>query len=312
VQPVFNNRITRMLGVDIPIANAPMGLVVNPILVSAVAGAGAIGLVPGSLGSAYARDFIQALRSQTNRPFGVNIPIAFSEPGVAESLLEQGVRFVTTSTGPVASFTSQLQAGGVKVFHAVTSLDAAKRAADAGVDGLIVEGNEGGGLRGEVPMMVLLPHITSQIDLPVIAAGGITDGASMAAAFALGAEGVQMGTRMLASAEASIHDGFKQAVVAAADTDTMVINRQNRGQLRVLRTSRTAKYEFSVDGDPLKELMPEVPRLYAEGNMDVGMACVGASSGRISDVPPVAEIIRRTVEEFGAVVARLARNHQRA
>jgi enoyl-[acyl-carrier protein] reductase II len=298
-----------MLGIDIPIANAPMGGVVNPPLVSGLANAGAIGLVPGSLGAAYARTFIDSLGALTNRPFGMNIPMMFADPAIADTLLEKGVRLVTTSAGPVAPFTARLQAGGAKVFHVVTSLESAKRAVDAGVDGLIVEGSEGAGLRGEVSTMVLLPLITSRLDLPVVAAGGIADGVSMAAAFALGAEGVQMGTRFLASAEASIHGNFKQAVVGAAETDTMMINRHNRRPLRVLRTKATAKYEFATEGDPFKELLSDVTRLYEEGNMEMGFACVGETVGRIDEILPVADIIRRTVEEFGAVVGRLAGSH---
>src|ERR1700710_61145 len=120
--PSFNNRITRMLGVDIPIANAPMGGVAGPELVSGVANAGAIGLVPGSLGSANARKFIQMMGELTNRSFGVNIPVSFTDPGIVDALLEQKVRFISTSTGPVPSYISRLHAAGIKVLHVVTSL----------------------------------------------------------------------------------------------------------------------------------------------------------------------------------------------
>jgi enoyl-[acyl-carrier protein] reductase II len=307
VYPVFDNRVTRMLGVDVPIANAPMGGVVTPTLVSAVSDAGAIGMVPGSLGSAVTRDYVRAMRELTNRPFGVNIPVYYNrEPKVVDTLLDLGVRYVTTSTGPVAPWTARLKEAGVTVFHVVTSLETAKQAQDAGVDGLIVEGAEGAGLRGEVAMMVLLPLITSQIDLPVIAAGGISDGVSMAAAFALGAEGVQMGTRMLTSAESVVHDKFKQAVVSAAETDTLLIDRHNRRPLRVLRTPSTAPYEFATEGDAFNELVSAVPRLYEQGEMEGGFACIGQTAGRIQEVLPVAEIIRRTVEEFGETIERLA------
>jgi enoyl-[acyl-carrier protein] reductase II len=309
VLPKFDNRVTRLLGVDIPIANAPMGGVVTPALTAAVAEAGAIGLVPGSMGQAYARNFLQALGGLTNRPFGVNIPLSYAEPGVADALVELGVRFITTSTGPVAPFTRRLRDAGITVFHVVTSLEAAQQAADAGVDGLIAEGSEGAGLRGDVSMMVLLPLITSRIDLPVIAAGGIVDGASMAAAFALGAEGVQMGTRMLASAESGVHDNFKQAVVAAAETDTLLIDRHRRRPLRVLRTSATEPYEFATEGDAFKALVSAVPRLYEHGEMQAGFACVGQASGRVDEILPAAEIVRRTVAEFGAVVGRLHGEH---
>jgi enoyl-[acyl-carrier protein] reductase II len=311
VTPTFDNRITRMLGVSIPILNAPMGVVANPRMVAAVAGAGAIGLAPGSMGAAYIRQFIRDLAPLTNRPFGVNIPIQLSDPRLHETLLAEGVRLVTTSTGPVPDYVGRLQASGARVFHVVASLEEARLAAAAGVDGLIVESAEGAGLRGRVSMMVLLPLITSQIDLPVIAAGGITDGVSMAAAFALGAEGVQMGTRMLASEEASVHDGLKQAVVEAAETDTLLLDRHKARQLRVLRTPTTAAYEFADGGDAFGALIGGVGRVYKTGELEGGFASVGEGVGRIEAVLPVAEIIRRTVEEFGAVVARMGRDHLR-
>jgi enoyl-[acyl-carrier protein] reductase II len=305
----FDNRVTRMLGVSIPIANAPMGFVVTPELVSAVSNAGGLGMVPGSVGSAYAQEFIRATRAKTNRPFGINIPVSFADPGIVDTILELGVQYVTTSTGPVAPFTGRLQSAGVKVFHAVTSLDAAKRAAQAGVDGLIVESSEGAGMRGDVAMMVLLPLIASEIDLPLIAAGGIADGRSMAAAFALGAEGVQMGTRMLATAESSVHENFKRAVVGATDTDTILLNRHLRQPVRVLRTATTEAHEFARQGDSFKTLLPGILTLYREGDMESGCACVGEVSGRIKELLPVAEVMNSTVKEFRAVVERLSKSH---
>jgi enoyl-[acyl-carrier protein] reductase II len=308
-QPVFDNRVTRLLGVGIPIANAPMGGIAGPALVSAIAEAGAIGLVPGSMGPANTRRFVRTLGETTNRPFGVNIPLSFADPAIVDALLEDGVRFVTTSAGPVAPFTARLQAAGVTVFHVVTSLEAARQAADAGVDGLVVEGSEGAGLRGQVAMMVLLPLITSQVDLPVIAAGGIADGASMAAAFALGAEGVQMGTRMLASAESMAHENLKQAVIAAAETDTLLMDHHRGRPLRVLRTKTTTAYEFATEGDAFGDLVRAVPRLYQDGDLNSGFACVGQVSGRIDQVLPAGEILRRTIAEFAAVIDRLAAAH---
>jgi enoyl-[acyl-carrier protein] reductase II len=298
-----------MLGVTVPIANAPMGYVVTPELVSAVSNAGGIGMVPGSIGPAYAHEFIEATRAKTDRQFGVNIPVSFADPRIVDTILEQGVQYVTTSTGPVAAFTTKLQRAGVKVFHAVTSLDAAKRAADAGVDGLIVESGEGAGMRGDVAMMVLLPLIASEIDLPLIAAGGISDGQSMAAAFALGAEGVQMGTRMVATAESSVHGNFKQAIVEASDTDTILLNRHLRQSLRVLRTSTTEAHEFVQEGDSFKALLPGILTLYREGDMESGCACVGEVSGRITELLPVAEVMNSTVKQFRAVVERMSKSH---
>jgi enoyl-[acyl-carrier protein] reductase II len=309
-QRVFDNRITRLLEVDFPIANAPMGGVASAELVAAMAECGAIAFIPGSTGPAGARARIGEVRQLTQRPFGVNIPTRFADPAIVDVLLEEDVRCVTTSTGPVGPYIPRLKAAGITVLHVVTSLEEAQRAADAGVDALIVEGSEAAALRGpmEVATMVLLPLITERVDLPAIAAGGIVDGRSMAAAFALGAEGVLMGTRFIASTEASVHANYKQALVAAAETDTIVINRHNQAPLRVLRTETTERYEQTGQGDPFKELIPSMMKLYRDGEMNAAFASAGVTSGRVYDVVPVAEIIDRTVSEFRAVVEWLARS----
>jgi len=311
--PSFDNRITRLLGVDIPIANAPMGFVAGTNLVAAMAEAGAIGLVPGSVGTVEARRDIRAMRERTDRPFGVNIPIAFvRDPTIVDMLVEERVDFVTTSAGSASKYTPILKDAGLTVFHVVLSLESAKRAIDAGVDGLVVEGSEGAGLRGrqEVSSMVLLPLIASQVDVPVIAAGGMVDGASMAAAFALGAEGVQMGTRMVASRESAVHDNLKQAVVDASETDTLLLNRHNGRSLRVLRTKTSEALELVTEGDPVTELLATIrPLVYEQGELEGSIPCVGQVSGRIDEVLPVSEIIHRTLVEFDAVIRRLAEGH---
>jgi enoyl-[acyl-carrier protein] reductase II len=305
----FDNRITRMLGVDIPIANAPMGGVVTRDLVAAVAEAGAVGVLPNAM--TRDRDHIRAVRDLTARPLGANIHVGAAEKISPEMYVEEGIRFVTTCIGPVPKNVAQMQAAGLKVFHVVTSLEEAQQAVEAGVDGLVVEGFEAAARRGgaEVPLMVLLPLITSRFELPVIAAGGISDGATMAAAFAMGAEGVSMGTRMIASAEAAVHDNYKQAVVSGAATDTVVLDRHIDRPMRVLRTATTSKFLDPATGDSFKELVPTIRELYNDGDMEASFACLGMVAGRIDDVRPVAEIIRATVEEFGAVVGRLAEQH---
>ncbi|MEK9839054.1 MAG: nitronate monooxygenase, partial [Ilumatobacter sp.] len=196
--PAFDNRVTRDLGVDIPIVQAPMGWIARSRLASAVSAAGACGIIETSSGELDAvREEIRAMRDLTDRPFGVNIAQAFvRDPSIAEFVIEQGVRFVTTSAGSPTRYTSVLKEAGLTVYHVVPTLSAALKAVDAGVDGLVVEGGEGGGFKSPTPVstMVLLPLIRSWVDVPIIAAGGICDGPTMAAAFALGAEGVQMGT----------------------------------------------------------------------------------------------------------------------
>jgi enoyl-[acyl-carrier protein] reductase II len=305
----FDNRVTRLLGVDVPIANAPMGYVASPDLVAAVANAGAIGLVPGSGGAERARRDLRRVRELTDRRVGVNIPVGSTrDPAIVEMLVDEGVELVTTSAGSASTLTRELKDAGLIVFHVVISLESAKRAVDAGVDGVIVEGVEGAGLKGrrEVSTLVLLPLVAANVDVPVVVAGGIADGASMAAAFALGAEAVQMGTRMLASAESPVHHNLKKAVVEAAETDTLLVNRHNGRPLRVLRTATTEALEFATDGDPFSDLLPSMRDVYEAGDLNASLPSLGQVAGRVDAVLPVAEIIGRTVKEFREVVQGLA------
>ena len=304
----FDNRVTRLLDVDVPIFQAPMGYVAKPALVAAVAEAGAVGLVPGSLGLDEVRDDIRRTRDLTARPFGVNLPLAFvRDARIVDMIVEEGVRFVTTSAGSPGTHTAALKAAGLTVFHVVPTLKGAQKAVDAGVDGLVVEGGEGAGFKNprDVSTMVLLPLVASRLDVPVVAAGGVADGASMAAAFALGAEGVQMGTRMLAAAESPVHDNMKRAVLAAAETDTMLINQHNGKPVRVLRTATTERFERAAEGDPMA-LLGAILDLYHGGDMEASLPQLGAVAGRIEEVLPAAEIVRRTVAEFADVLGRLA------
>src|SRR3954467_8104528 len=196
-----------------------MGWIARAQLASAVSNAGAMGIIETSSGELDAvRDEILKMRDLTERPFGVNIAQAFvREPEIiVDFVIDQGVKFVTTSAGSPTRYTKQLKDAGLTVFHVVPTLRAAQKAADAGVDGLIVEGGEGGGFKSPTPVatMVLLPLVASKIALPIIAAGGFLDGPTMAAALALGAEGVQLGTRMVSAEESPVHDNWKQAIVA--------------------------------------------------------------------------------------------------
>src|SRR3954452_8370312 len=190
----FDNRITRMFGVQIPIVQAPMGFVAKPPLVAAVAEAGGIGLVPGSLGPDEVREDIRRTRALTDKPFGVNLPLAFvKDIGIIDMIVEEGITFLTTSAGSPDKHTKTLKEAGLTVFHVVPTLRGALKAVDAGVDGLVVEGSEGAGFKKprDVTSLVLVPLIDTRVGVPIIVAGGIADGRSMAAAFALGAEGVQ-------------------------------------------------------------------------------------------------------------------------
>ena len=304
----FDNRVTRLLGVEYPILQAPMGWIARAPLASAVSRAGAMGIIETSSGELDAiRGEIRRMRELTDRPFGVNIAQAFVRDGsIVEFVAEQGIRFVTTSAGDPRRYTEELHSAGLTVFHVVPTLRAALKAVDAGVDGLVVEGGEGGGFKNprDVSTMVLLPLVCSQVDVPVIAAGGIVDGASMAAAFALGAEGVQMGTRMVSAEESPVHGNWKQAIVAAAETDTLMLNRRHSPALRALRTEYSESLEHAQDN--VFSRFGDVAAVYFGGDLDAGIALTGQVAGRIDSVRPVAEIIADTIDGFEATVARLA------
>jgi len=303
-----SNRLTSLLGVDYPIVQAPMGWIARSPLASAVSNAGALGIIETSSGELdVIRQEILRMRELTDKPFGVNIAQLFvRDPSIVDFVVEQGVRFVTTSAGDPRQYTSQLKSAGLTVFHVVPTLTAALKAVDAGVDGLVVEGGEGGGFKNprDVATMVLLPLVASKVDIPIIAAGGICDGVSMAAAFALGAEGVQMGTRMVSAAESPVHDNWKNAILTGAETDTVFLNRLSRPGLRAIRTERTTRLERD-EHVPLTEMAGAMD-LYFGGDMEAAIALTGQVMGRIESVEPVRDIIRQTMTEFRATLSRLS------
>jgi len=300
-------RVSELLGVEYPIVQAPMGWIARSQLASAVSNAGGLGIIETSSGELdNVREEIRKMRDLTDKPFGVNIAQAFvRDPAIVDFVVSQNVRFVTTSAGDPTKYTSQLKAAGLTVFHVVPTLAAALKAIAAGVDGLVVEGGEGGGFKNprDVASMVLLPLVASKVNVPIIAAGGITDGWGMAAAFALGAEGVQMGTRMVSAAESPVHDNWKQAIVQAAETDTVFLNRFSKPALRALRTERTTRLEHQ-DHVEMTELA-RAKDLYFGGDMEAAVALTGQVAGRIEAILPVAEILHSTVEEFRARIAQL-------
>ncbi|MBV9991556.1 MAG: nitronate monooxygenase [Alphaproteobacteria bacterium] len=309
----MKNRITELLGVEYPIVQAPMGWIARSPLASAVSNAGGMGIIETSSGELDAiKGEIQKMRALTSKPFGVNVALAFvRDPGIVQFIIDQGVKFVTTSAGDPQKIVGPLKEAGLTVFHVVPSLKAALRAVDCGVDGLVVEGGEGGGFKNprEVATMVLLPLVCEKVRVPVIAAGGIVDGRTMAAAFALGAEGVQMGTRMVSSAESPVHANWKNAILAAQETDTVFLNRFGPGPaLRALRTDKTTRFEKEPPENVMGEFRNALA-LYFGGDMEASIALSGQVAGRIDAVKPVAEIIAETVAEFEATVASLGRRY---
>ncbi|MCZ6890263.1 MAG: nitronate monooxygenase [Gammaproteobacteria bacterium] len=311
----FENRVTKMLGVELPIVQAPMGWIARSQLASAVSNAGGLGIIETSSGELDAiREEIKMMRELTDQPFGVNIAQAFvRDPDIVKFVIDQGVKFVTTSAGSPERYTEQIKNAGLTVFHVVPSLRAAIKAVDCGVDGLIVEGGEGGGFKNprEVASMVLLPLVRSKVDVPIIAAGGFVDGASMAAAFALGAEGIQMGTRMVSAKESPVHENWKAAIVDARETDTVFLNRFHSPALRVLRTDKTTRLEKDTETNAMTEFGTALD-LYFGGDMEASIALTGQVCGRIDEVRPVADILAEIKTEFFEVLRTMSASYLEA
>src|SRR4249919_3516698 len=303
----MKNRITEMLGIEHPIVQAPMGYIARAQLASAVSNAGGLGIIETSSGQLDAvRDEIRKMRDLSDKPFGVNIAQLFvRDPSIVEFVVENGVTFVTTSAGDPTKFTARLKDAGLTVFHVVPSLRGALKAVAAGVDGLVVEGNEGGGFKAPTgaSTMVLLPLVCAAVDVPVIAAGGVCDGRSMAAAFVLGAEGAQMGTRMVSAAESPVHDNWKQLICTSNEGDTLLLNRHAPPAFRVLRTA----FSEAAEGED-RAVIPSleaVHDLYFGGNLEASFAFSGQVAGRITEVLPVAQILRDTIAECKAVLREI-------
>jgi enoyl-[acyl-carrier protein] reductase II len=304
------NRICALAKIDVPIIQAPMTYIAGAQLAAAVSNAGALGIIETT--SDQGRADVQRVRELTDRPVGANIALLFNrDPAVVDLLVANDIRFVTTSAGDPALFTERLHGAGITVFHVVGTLAAARKAVDAGVDGLVVEGVEGGGFKNRfgASTMVLLPLVAAHVDVPIVAAGGICDARSMAAALVLGAEGVQMGTRLMASAESPVHGNLKHAVVSADETSTVLLPLDGKRMMRVIRTPAAEKIDASTSLDEGGAALQRVQRLYFDGDMDASVANTGQVAGRIEDIQPAAEIIKRMWagcrEVLGATAERL-------
>ncbi len=302
----MTNRVLAHTGAKFPIVQAPMGWIARTQLASAVSKAGGLGVIETSSGET---DNCQAEIRQMaalGLPFGVNLPIRFlKDDAMLRFVCSSGVKFVTTSAGSPAKFIAPLKDAGITVYHAVPTVDAAMKCVDAGIDGLVVEGGEGGGFKNpeEVSTLVLLQAIRARCNVPMIAAGGICDGRGMAAAFALGAEGIQMGTRFVSCFESPVHANYKNAIVEAKETGTLVLNKKSTPCIRALKSQRTlAIYE---EGVMSFEAMRGIQDLYFGGDLEAAPALAGQTAGLITQVKTAKEIIDDTVAEFFAITARL-------
>ena len=302
------NRVTQHLGTKYPIIQAPMGWIARSKLASSVSNAGGLGVIETSSGEVeICKEEIKKMSDLTENPFGVNLPILFlQDESIVDFVAECGVKFVTTSAGSPAKYIDKLKGAGLTVYHAVPSLAGALKAAEAGVDGLVVEGTEGGGFKSpeEVGLFVLIQAIKRKVDLPIIAAGGIADGQGMAAAFAVGAEGIQMGTRFVSSQESPVHENWKNAILNGTESDTYVLNKTGSPCLRAIKTDYTK--EIYEKGSMDMSVFGGVQDLYFGGNLNAAPALTGQSMGLIDEIKSVETIINETVAEFNKTCKNLS------
>jgi len=294
------NRVTDHTGSKYPIIQAPMGWIARSQLASAVCEAGGMGIIETSSGEIdNCKKEIQLMSKLTSKPFGVNLPLLFlKDDSMVKFCVESGVRFVTTSAGDPTKYVGVLKDADITVYHAVPSLEGAIKAANAGVDGLVIEGTEGGGFKSpvEVGLLVLIQAIKQNLDLPIIAAGGIVDGKGMAAVFAAGAEGIQMGTRFVSSAESPVHKNFKNKIIESGIDGTYILNKKSKPVIRALKTNLTK--DIDEKGEMDMTALMNIKDLYFGGDMEAAPALSGQSTGLISEIKPVKQIITEIIDDF--------------
>lgn len=308
----MKTRITELLGCKYPIIQGGMAWVAEHTLASAVSNAGGIGLIAG--GSApidYLRDQIRKCKEKTDKPFGVNIMLMSpNADDLAQLCIDEGVSVVTTGAGNPGKYIAAWKEANIKVIPVVPSVALAKRMERAGADAVVAEGTESGGHIGENTTMCLVPQVVDALEIPVIAAGGIADGRGMAAVFMLGAEGVQIGTRFLASEECQIHPTFKELVIKAKDTDSVVTGRYTGHPCRNIKTKFSKKL---ANGEKDGSLSPEefeqitlgsLRKAVVDGNVDEGSFLCGAIAGMVNEIKPCKDIVQEIMAGAEKLLAR--------
>lgn len=315
-------RICDLLGIEYPIIEGGMLWLADAGLAMAVSDAGGLGVISPLAGAEPHGDPVENLERQiaqaksiSSKPFGVNVPLDLRDIGqLMDLLLVQEIKVVVTAAGDPSIFTELLQSGGAKVLQVVSAVRHAKKAEAAGVDAVVVEGVEAGARNGfdEMPLFSLIPQVVDAVDIPVVAAGGIVDSRGVAAAFALGAEGVQLGTRFLAAEECIAHADYKDAIVAAGDNDTIITLRQLIPSRSLKTTEFTqsllALEEAGATTEELRDFMGHAAsrRAGIDGDLDNGEAYCGASAGLIKEILPTADIIRMLADGYEEIIRGLS------
>lgn len=312
----MQNRVTSLFGIQYPIVQAGMVWCSGWRLASAASNAGILGLLgAGSMYPDVLLEHIRKTKAATDKPFGVNIPLLYPEMStIIDLVIREGVKIVFTSAGNPATWTRTLKDQGITVVHVIANQKFAQKAVDAGVDAVVAEGFEAGGHNGkeETTTMVLVPGIVKGVDVPVIAAGGIADGKSMAAAMALGAEGVQIGSRFAMSEESSAHQNFKTAIEQAVEGSTKLMMK-DIVPVRLLdnpfaRMMGEAEMECRTKEERLQLLgRARAKKGMFEGDLEEGELEIGQVSGLIDEVLPVREIVSKIVTEYNQTITGLSK-----
>lgn len=305
----MKTRLTEILGLKYPVIQGGMAWVAESHLASAVSEASGLGLIAAASAPAeWVREQIREVRKHTNCPFGVNIMmISPNADDVAKIVVEEKVPVVTTGAGTPEKYMAMWKEAGIKVIPVVASVAMAKRMERCGADAIVAEGTEAGGHIGENTTMVLVPQIVDSVQIPVIAAGGIADGRGMAAAFMLGAEGIQMGTRFVATVEAEVHENYKQCITKSKDIDSRVTGRATGHPVRALRNKMTTEYiRLEKEGASFEELehltLGSLRKAVVDGDVKEGSVMAGQIAGLIADIKPCKEAIESIVSQAEALL----------
>ena len=303
----MENKITELFGIKYPIIQAGMVWASGWRLASAVSNAGGLGLLgAGSMYPQVLREHIQKCKKATDRPFGVNVPMLYPDlEEIMDIIIEEGVKIVFTSAGNPKTWTGKLKDNGVTVVHVVSSVKFALKAQDAGVDAVVAEGFEAGGHNGrdETTTFVLIPAVKEQLKIPLIAAGGIATGRQMLAAMVLGADGVQVGSRFVATLEASSHQAFKDVVINAKEGDTQLTLKE-LAPVRLIKNEfyrqLTKAYQDGASVDELKTLLGRgrAKKGMFEGDLNEGELEIGQVSALIHDIKPAAKVIIELISDY--------------
>ena len=305
--------ITELLNIQYPIFQGGMAWVAEHTLAAAVSNAGGLGIIAsGGAPCDYVREEVRKTKALTDKPFGVNIMLMNPEAdAIAHMVIEEGVKVVTTGAGNPEKYFPAWKEAGIKILPVVASVGLARRMEKYGADALIAEGCESGGHIGEMTTMTLVPQVVQAVHVPVVAAGGIGDGHGVAAAFMLGAEGVQVGTRFLLADETQIHENYKEKVLKAKDIDSQVTGRSTGHPIRVLRNPMTRKYlKMEAEGATLEELevmtLGSLRRAVVEGDVKEGSLMAGQVAGLLNKRQTCKEIIEEMMTEAVDVMEKAA------